>query len=664
MKFIKKKTVRIFSLILCGVLIFGAVGAVSFASGAGKNQKEETKASANGAVSGEMTAASEEALSEDETVYVIADADGTARKIIVSDWIREAGGKDIYDQEEIEKELPVDISISYQLDGKEISAEDLAGKSGTVKMRFDYTNKQYIEREINGEKEKIYVPFVTLTGMIVDNEQFKNVEISNGRIINDGDHTIMIGLAMPGLQEDLKLDREKMEFPDWVEITADVTDFELAATMTLATSEIFSEIDLENVDTFDGLKESLGQLTDAMDQLMDGSSALYDGLSTLLEKSGDLTCGIGELKAGAGKLTEGAGKLSDGAEALHSGSEDLSKGLTELAENNDALNGGAKQVFDSLLRTAGEQLLAAGISVPELTVENYAQVLESVIGSLDENTVRELAKSKALETVTAKVRENTVAVNAQVEAAIREQVLAGVLQAAGNPMSAEQYHAIMDGAQVDEQIKTTAVEISEAVDAQMNSEEIKASISQTTEAKLQELINQNMQSDEVASQINAAVESARNGAAGISALKQQLDSYNQFYQGLLSYTSGVVSAKDGAAQVAAGAAWISSGAEELSDGAGTLQEGIEKLDSGSGMLIDGVSQLKDGAMQLSDGLKEFNEEGIEKLADAVEGDLEGLIERVRATVKAAKEYRSFKGISEGMNGKVKFIYKTDAIETE
>ncbi len=290
--------------------------------------------------------------SKEETVYILADADGSVQKIIVSDWIKniagmsevydrselndletvrdelactegtdnakvwDAQGKDIYYQGNIDKELPVSMTVTYLLDGKEISPRELAGKSGKVTIRFNYTNDQYEEVEIDGEKTRINVPFAMMTGMVLDDEVFTNVEVTNGRLVNDGSRTVVVGLAFPGLQETLDVDPDKMEIPDYVEVTADVKDFELGMTATVASNDVFSGINLDKEDAVEELNGSMEELTDAMDQLMDGSSQLYDGLCTLLDKSGELIEGIDKLASGAAELRNGAGSLDEGASRL------------------------------------------------------------------------------------------------------------------------------------------------------------------------------------------------------------------------------------------------------------------------------------------------------------------------------------------------------------
>ena len=212
----------------------------------------------------------------------------------------------------------------------------------------------------------------------------------------------------------------------------------------------------------------------------------------------------------------------------------------------------------------------------------------------------------------------------------------------------------------------------------MKADDITALISSKTDEQVAALIEQNMNSSEVQDQITAALEKAKSGAASISALKGQLDSYREFYNGLGAYTDGVSSAKEGADALSGGAASLSSGSSALSSGAsalssgadalyagiGELYDGILTLKDGAPALVDGVSKLRDGALALSDGLNEFNEKGVKKLTDAVEGDLAGLLTRVKATVDVSKDYKTFIALPDGSDGQVKFIYRTESIDAE
>ena len=731
----KNSATKFISLALCAVVLFAAVGTSVFAlTGEGKESEDENQETT-------INASAEAETSKDETVYVLAGADGTVQKIIVSDWIKnamaadsledktelsdienikgdesftlggdnscvwDAQGNDIYYQGNIEKELPVQMSVCYTLDGQAIAPEALAGQSGHVTIRFDYQNMQYEEVLLDGKTEKIYVPFTMLTGMLLDTEVFRNVTISNGKLINDGDRIAVVGIAFPGLQEDLAISKEKLDIPDYVEISADVENFEMGMTMTLATTELFGAIDSDKLDLHE-LSDAMAELTDAMDQLMDGSSQLYDGLCTLLEKSGDLVSGINKLAEGAAQLKAGAESLDSGAAQLQAGAAQLSSGLNTLNANSSSLNGGARQVFSSLLSMANTQLSEAGLSVPALTIDNYASVLDGVIASLDDTAVYQAA----LEQVTATVNANrgmieekvTEAVQAQVEAEVSAQVTAAVQetvtqavheneaqfraaviqQALG--MTVEEYKAAIEAglvtqeqqdavnaaveaamqAEIDARMQREEIQAQinavtqQTVGEQMQSDEIQALIASNTELQVQQAISEAMSSDAVQAQLSAAAE----GAKSVIALKSSLDSYNAFYLGLITYTSGVSSAAAGANELKTGADALKAGTSELSAGAAELLQGIQTMKDSAPALVDGITQLRDGSMELSDGLKQFNEEGIQKLIEAVDGDLDGLSNRIRVTADVAKHYTSFSGISEDMDGDVKFIYKTDSIE--
>ena len=731
----KNRATKFISLALCAVVLFAAAGTSVFAlTGEGKESEDENQETT-------INSSAEAETSKDETVYVLAGADGTVQKIIVSDWIKnamaadsledktelsdienikgdesftlggdnscvwDAQGNDIYYQGNIEKELPVQMSVCYTLDGQAIAPEALAGQSGHVTIRFDYQNMQYEEVLLDGKTEKIYVPFTMLTGMLLDTEVFRNVTISNGKLINDGDRIAVVGIAFPGLQEDLAISKEKLDIPDYVEISADVENFEMGMTMTLATTELFGAIDSDKLDLHE-LSDAMAELTDAMDQLMDGSSQLYDGLCTLLEKSGDLVSGINKLAEGAAQLKAGAESLDSGAAQLQAGAAQLSSGLNTLNANSSSLNGGARQVFSSLLSMANTQLSEAGLSVPALTIDNYASVLDGVIASLDDTAVYQAA----LEQVTATVNANrgmieekvTEAVQAQVEAEVSAQVTAAVQetvtqavheneaqfraaviqQALG--MTVEEYKAAIEAglvtqeqqdavnaaveaamqAEIDARMQREEIQAQinavtqQTVGEQMQSDEIQALIASNTELQVQQAISEAMSSDAVQAQLSAAAE----GAKSVIALKSSLDSYNAFYLGLITYTSGVSSAAAGANELKTGADALKAGTSELSAGAAELLQGIQTMKDSAPALVDGITQLRDGSMELSDGFKQFNKEGIQKLIEAVDGDLDGLSNRIRVTADVAKHYTSFSGISEDMDGDVKFIYKTDSIE--
>lgn len=594
---------------------------------------------------------------KDETVYILAEPDGTARRVIVSDWLSnpdgeerladeslltgienikgqetfdgsfwQAEGRDIYYQGESTEPLPVEMTITYTLDGQDISPENLAGQSGHVRIRFDYQVNRSVSAEINGQTETLSVPYGVLTALLVENDGFTNVEAANACIINDGDRTIVAGLALPGLQQSLNLDSDALSLPGYVEIEADVTNFALPVTVTMATSQVFALLDADKLNDTDDLKDSVAELVDGMAQLLDGATQLSDGLVD---------------------LGTGANQLADGVTAL-------SEGLNTLIDNNEALVSGSTQVFETLLATANQQLAAAGAEMPELTMDNYAETLSALIDSTSEEGIVEQAQAKVEQSVRAKEEQIRAAVTqavqaevqAQVEAAVQQNVQEQVLAALG--LTEESYTAARETNQLPkeqaEQIEATIKQqmaseevkalTAQQLEAHMASDDVQALIAQNTEEQILMLIQQNMESNDVQKQIEQSVQQYQATCASLTALKEQLDSYNTFHTGLTAYTEGAASAAEGAAQ--------------LKDNLPALQEGIDKL--------------QEGALALKDGLTTFDTEGIDKLDELVNVDLEALLSRVRCLIRAAQDDQQYSGMAENTEGAVRYIWRTDAIE--
>lgn len=688
----KKSFIKPLAVVLCAAVLAGGATSAVYALSSIKNETEVR----NTSHSAPAADAEKTVITKDETVYVLAGADGSVRKIIVSDWIKntlgsssirddssltgienikgdetytvngdgmrvwDAQGNDIYYQGSIEKELPVSLNVSYRLDGQSISPAELAGKSGRVTIRFDYKNNQYETVEIDGKQEKIYVPFVMLTGVLLDNDIFSDVTVSGGKLINDGSRTVVAGIAFPGLQSNLNMDAQKLEIPDFVEISADVKNFEMMNTVTIAVNEIFNRLDVTEFDSAGELTDSLVELTDAVNQLIDGSSQLYGGLCTLLEKSEELIAGIDKLAEGAGALKQGAGELAGG--------------LGKLDANSDALNKGALQVYESLLSTVNKQIEENGITIQKLTVKNYKTALAGLLqnpSAVQKQQMTALANVQ-LETQLAAagvpqaqyeavkyMLYQRMTAGKAVEAAMKEigALLADASVYAGAPTALPAYDALYqavcaqypDNNAVAERITSVAVYLADAKGGEaqqylstageiaQHAKEVSDAMSAAESDQGRAVINGlcfSLAKQTLEPQIKSAVE--------------QLDSYNRFYTGLSEYTAGVSSAKGGADQLYAGAS--------------ELYNGILTLKNGAPALVGGVTELRDGAAQLSDGLKEFNEKGVKKLVDAVDGDLAGLLTRIRATVDVSKNYKNFSGMPGDMDGQVKFIYRTDSVK--
>ena len=480
---------RALALILCLTLVLGCVGLVH-----ADNDNQQTADAAEASAETELPS---DSVSDNEAVYILTDAVGAVQKLIVSDRFKDADGQESSKQTQEEKELPVDVRITYRLDGKEIAPEDLAGKSGRVEIRIDYTNNVWAVKEIDGKEEKLCAPFLMLSAMLLDNQRFSNVAVENGKLVNDGSRTIVVGYALPGMNESLALPEDlELELPDHVTVTAGAEGFALGAIYTLAANNLL-------------LVSSMDELTDAMDQLLDGAQALNEGLDTLLDRSDELTDGVhalcdgadqladgaSALKGGAGqiasgarnvkngaeRLASGAGELLSGANQLAGGAAQLSAGLDQLSANSASINDGAETVFNSLLSAAETQLKANGLRVSALTVSNYQTQLSQVIASLDPDAIYAQALAQVKEAVEAKRPEIEALVTAAVRAQVTEAVTAAVRQSVSEQVLAAVTAKLQ--AAVEENRPMISSEVTAAVEAEIK-EQVTAAVAAKVRAEV------------------------------------------------------------------------------------------------------------------------------------------------------------------------------------
>lgn len=355
-------------------------------------------------------------VSKEETVYVTMDANGKKDEVIVSDWLKNAGinGKisdvsdlkdiqntkgnekftqddstltwdakknDIYYQGTSDKELPVGMEISYKLDGKEVSAKDLAGKSGKFEMNIKYTNSSKKKVTVDGKETEIYTPFLMATGMILSTDKFQNIKVDNGEVVSEGDNDIIMAYGMSGLKDsldlagldfgdDVTIDTDKIndKITDTVKITADVKDFEMGASYTVATASLFKDIDFGDIDSLDDLDDKMDDLKDAANKLVDGADTLSDGLKTLnsnIKKYNKaiktLNKSVGTLNTGATKLKKGVGTYTKSADKLFKGVIKYSDGTKTFAQSTKKYTAGAKALVDGAgkISSSAEQFPAS-----------------------------------------------------------------------------------------------------------------------------------------------------------------------------------------------------------------------------------------------------------------------------------------------------------------
>lgn len=369
-------------------------------------------------------------LYKEETVYVNADAAGNTDEITVSNWLKNSGdvsgkltdkstlndiknvkgdekytadgdkitwntdGKDIYYQGTTDKELPVSVKLTYYLDGKEIQPNKLKGKSGHLKIKVNYENKSKKNVEVNGKTENMYTAFVMMTGMILPNDNFTNVTIDNGKVISDGNRSIVVGFGMPGLKESLNLDDIKdaddLTIPESLEVEADVTDFEMSSTFTVGLSDLTKDLDLDNIADMDSLQNALDKLDDAALELVSGSNTLSDGTKTLADGVDSYTEGADTLNDAIQKYLSKDGELSGSVTEYVNGVNKIVKGVNDYAKGTTTLANGVTSYV------GGEKKLAKGAK--QLTT--LSDGLTKIQGAIDKMKASTDGKGEAKEDLT------------------------------------------------------------------------------------------------------------------------------------------------------------------------------------------------------------------------------------------------------------------------
>lgn len=355
---------------------------------------------------------------KEETVYVNAKASGKTDKVTVSNWLKNSGSvsgnledesilsdiknvkgdekytadgdkltwstdsEDIYYQGTTDKKLPVSVKLKYYLDGKEMKPSELKGKSGHLKITVDYKNNEKKNVSVDGKDTEVYTPFVMMTGMILPNETFSNVTIDNGKIISDGNKNIVVGFGMPGLKDSLNLSSEetdKVTIPESLSIEADVKDFTMSSTYTVALSDLLDDVDMDSIVNVDDLQNALDDLEDAALQLVSGSDTLADGAGTLANGVNSYTEGVDTLNAGIQKYLGSNGELNGSVTEYVNGVNKVVKGVQDYTSGVNTLADGVSSYVD------GEKQLAAGAS--QLTqLSTGLKKVQSAIAKMEAST--------------------------------------------------------------------------------------------------------------------------------------------------------------------------------------------------------------------------------------------------------------------------------------
>lgn len=622
-----------------------------------------------------------EKVTKDESVYVNADSDGNVKKVTVSDWLKNAGvngtvedkstlqdivnvkgdetfeqngegvnwnagSGDIYYQGTTDKELPVSVNISYKLDGEEISAADIAGKNGKVTIIVSYTNHSKVTKEINGEEKELYTPFLMATGLILPTDKFSNVEVDDGKIINEGSNNIVVGFGLPGMAESLDISDDVSEkFPEKFEITADVTDFSMENTITYASASILSDLEIEDDETFDDLEEDIDTLVDSSGKLVDGSKKLSDAMGELSDKFDEYSDGEKEINKGintlakSGKvLSKGIKEYTLGADTLAKGTKQYVNGAKQITEGNTSLYNAVKDMPTSYKEFSdGIKQYTAGVD--KLADKDMADALKSGASSVSAGIStlnKNLSELESSFDNYAVLIAGIQAQAAQVTDETRKQTLLAY---------AEKLKELSDGQKAS---------VAALVSATGNESDLKTGADQVAGG-----VNQVMGgAAELSSKSSSLREADGKMTTSINALVSSIDQLKQGGQKLSKNDAKLLA---GAKKILKASKTVKAGSKKLINGANKLKKGSNTLNKATGKVADGISELDEGTKDLYDGMDQFDEEGIREINKMYEEDFADLKDRLSALLDISKEYKNFSGIDDGMDGEVKFIIETEEI---
>ena len=575
-------------------------------------------------------AAGKSSFSKSETVYAVMNGDGSIKSTTVSEHLYSASGlsgvtdkttltdiqntesdaeftqngeelvwntedTDVYYKGNTDKALPIDVKVTYALDGQEAALEDLIGKSGHLTVTVALKNNETGTVNVNGKDRTIVTPLITAVGVILGGDA-SNVTAEHGMVESAAKSSVAAFVTLPGVKDSLsgllpdEVDSIEDYLQDTVTVEADVTELTCpqvmvacaTSTAALGTSNVF---DLSSIND---LTDGINQLNDAMSQLMDGASQLVDGTS--------------QLANGVLALLDGANTLNNGAAALDDGLGQLTNGLDTLSANNAALNAGAQQVADGVLASANKTLKEGGLIDEDMTWSNYEAVIDNIL-TMNDKTL----------------------------AAGRKKMVRTIW---------EQAPSFKDS-QLDLALYLAATKTNHDLEAALK---LMQNYDPSMLCGLVQLLTSEDAKNTAKAELKYQVENSQD-MADVRALKTSLSQIQFFVSSVNQYTAGVQTAADGAHSAKDGSAQLAAGTK-------TLYDGVNTLNTGAG-------QLNDGAGRLNDGLNQFNEEGISKLTGALDQDqLHGLKTVLDEMTDRLNDYTSFAGAPDDAESSVKFVYKT------
>ena len=604
------------------------------------------------------------AASKSETVYSNLDSNGKAYKTIVSTQLTnedksdeitdisnllnientngdetfkkegnqivwDSNGNNIYYKGESDKQLPVECKITYELNGEEISAEELKGKSGNVKIKINYTNNEKHIVSINGKQVTMYTPFIIVAGTKIDNAKNKNIQITNGKIVDNGESTLAVGIAMPGMQENIGISKSKIDIPEEIEISMETEDFEMG--------NIIAVVAVKGID----------------EDLTSDLNSMYSQINELANASNEILAGANQLKEGTSELVSGVDQLKDGTGAAYAGSKQIKDEVEESTKNlkNDNTPAIDSKTLEAIKAQAMQSATLsdeqkAGIAAQAKTAAKLTDAQKAEIAAqaklTDEQKAKITAKAKAgaefTETQKTAIIEQAQKKYTETLTEAEKQLILTVAQNTAYQTATTTALAVAEST-----AEATALKVAQSVaesTAEATALKVAQSVAESTAEATAQTVAQSTATQTAETTALTVAQSTATQTAGATATQTATQVGNQAKQ---KFTNQVVSQMS-----------------TLGTALDELTNGLANIDNGVSALSVGTNKLDSGALQLANGVKTFNEQGISKINNLVNGDLRNIASRVEKMNELANEYNNYAGIQNGMAGEVKFIMITDS----
>lgn len=547
----------------------------------------------------------------------------------------EADSNDIYYKGEIDQELPVKLNIKYELDGKEISSDEIAGKSGKVKITISFENKEEHEVQINGKTEKMYTPFVVATGTYINNDNNKNIEVTNGKAIDDGSKTMVVGLTFPGMQESLNIDKDTLEIPISIEITMETTNFEMNNIINYTTPKLIEDSELDIFSKLDDIYSKVETLQSASKQIENGAKTLSDGTTTYVEKSEEFNQALNKFSNGVSSANTSYSSIDTGIKNLNAQVPDLRLGTKSLSDNLGAVNNGVKTMSDMLDGSqesmnnlkSGAQNISGGLTQLSAAMKttDYTEEINKINSQIDTNKKMITTLNTTTEQLS-KVLEDTTLSEATAQA-IKAQITAN--QSTIATLTADNVY--------------------------LNN-------------MITSLNASNKQIAGLKQQVDTLAKGAGDVSDGVNGLLKQVGALNTNIKGLYTNTgkmaAGANKLYQGTLGLEAGTTKLAQGSEQMKAGLSTINTSSQALYSANNQLVEGAKTIQSGAAELAEGTAEFNKTGIDVICNYITGDLKNLETRAEKLKELSDEYNTFTKLDDENKGKVKFITIVDSIKKD